>query len=145
MRKIPTIRSAMTPFPYSVDTEMPLRQARNVMLEHDVRHLPVVRDGKLVGVLSDRDLKRALDPSLGLPPKDELFVDDVMVHDPYVIDTHERLDRVLLRMADEHIGCALVVKDGRLAGIFTTTDACRVFGEHLQREYGPPGGGDEAA
>ena len=36
-------------------------------------------------------------------------------------------DRVLLHMADEHIGCALVVKDGRLAGIFTTTDACRVF------------------
>jgi hypothetical protein len=37
-----------------------------------------VKDGNaLAGVLSDRDLKRALDPDLGLPPKDELFVRDV--------------------------------------------------------------------
>ncbi len=143
MNKIPSIQSVMTPFPYSISTEAPLRRARQMMLEHEVRHLPVVRKGKLAGVITDRDLKRALDPAMGLPPKDELFVSDVMVHNAYVVETSERLDYVLLAMAEEHIGCALVVKEGKLVGIFTTTDACRVFGAHLRRDL-PEGDGEAA-
>jgi CBS domain-containing protein len=102
------------------------------MDELEIRHLPVVRDGRLVGVITDRDLKRALDPALGLPPKNELFVEDVMVWDVYVVDSHTPLDVVSLEMADRHIGCALVVREGKLVGVFTTTDACRVLGERLR-------------
>ncbi len=127
-----TIRSVMTPLPHAVDADAPLRLARQTMLDHGVRHLPVKRGEKLVGVLSDRDLKRALDPSLGLPPKDELFVEDAMVHDPYVVDTSERLDTVLDEMAETHIGSALVVESAKLVGIFTATDACRAFAEYLR-------------
>jgi len=116
------------------------------MNEHEIRHLPVARKGQLVGVLTDRDLKRALDPSLGLPPKNELFVEDVMVHGAYVVETTTPLEQVLLEMADRHIGCALVMREDRLAGIFTTTDACRAFGEHLRRERtGHDGGDDDVA
>ena len=132
MKKIPTVQSVMTPFPYSIEAGASLREGRHMMQSHDVRHLPVVRHRKLVGILSDRDLKRALDPSLGLPPKDELFVDDVMIHDPYVVETTERLDNVLDEMAEELIGCALIVREGKLVGIFTTTDACREFANHLR-------------
>jgi acetoin utilization protein AcuB len=132
VKPIPTIQAVMTPFPHSVDADSPLRLARQMMLEHEVRHLPVVRRGRLAGVLSDRDLKRALDPDLGLPPKNELLVDEVMVHDAYVVETTTPLDEVLLEMADGHIGSALVVKREKLVGIFTATDACRVFGEHLR-------------
>lgn len=128
----------MTPFPYAIDADASLRQAREMMLEHDVRHLPVTRDGALVGVLSDRDLKRALDPSLGLLPRDELLVDDVMIHDPYVVETTAFLSEVLMEMADDHIGSTLVVKDQKLVGIFTATDACRAFAEHLQAESEEP-------
>ena len=49
-----------------------------------------------------------------------------------------------LQMAKEHIDCAVVVKDERLAGIFTFSDVCRSYGE-LLREIYPRGGGDEAA
>ena len=126
----------MTAFPYFIDIDASLRQARNMMVEHDIRHLPVKDRGSLVGVLTDRDLKRALDPGLGLPSKDELVVRDILVRDAYVVNLEERLDEVLLELARQHIGCALVTKEGRLAGIFTATDACRVFGEYLRLHFG---------
>ncbi len=144
MDHIPPIKGVMTPFPHTIDAEAPLRQARNMMLEHEIRHLPVKRRQRLVGVLTDRDLKRALDPSLGLAPKNELFVDDVMIADAYTVSVHEPLDRVLIEMADRHIGCVLVVKDGHLAGIFTNTDACRVLAEDLRERFGAGDGGDAA-
>jgi CBS domain-containing protein len=125
----------MTPFPYSVDVSDSLLHARGLMIEHQVRHLPVLKNHKLLGILTDRDLKRALDPELGLPPRDELFVGDVYVADAYVVDDHAPLDDVLEYMAEHHIGSALVTKHGRLAGIFTSTDACRAYCDHLRRMF----------
>lgn len=134
----------MTPFPYVVHVDDSLLYAREVMVRHEVRHLPVKRGNALVGVLTDRDLKRALDPDLGLPPKDELFVRDVFRPDPYIVDSSELLDNVLEHMAAEHIGSALVTKNGHLVGIFTATDACRVFCRHLRSIF-PKNPGDAVA
>ena len=69
MDHIPSIGSVMTPFPCVVQVNDSVLAARALMVEHEVRHLPVKDGSTLVGVLTDRDLKRALDPSLGLPPK----------------------------------------------------------------------------
>jgi acetoin utilization protein AcuB len=134
----------MTPFPYVVHVDDSLLYAREVMVRHEVRHLPVKRGNALVGVLTDRDLKRALDPDLGLPPKDELFVRGVFQPDPYIVDSSEPLDNVLEHMAAEHIGSALVTKNGHLVGIFTATDACRVFCRHLRSIF-PKNSGDAVA
>ena len=144
MDRIPPIKSVMTPFPYAIEADAPLRQARNRMLQHEIRHLPVTRRHRLVGVLTDRDLKRALDPSLGLAPKNELFVEDVMVADAYAVSMDEPLDHVLAEMAERHIGCALVVKGDQLAGIFTSTDACRLFADELNERFGSGEDGDAA-
>lgn len=144
MDHIPSIRSVMTPFPYFVEVGESLLAARTLMVGHEVRHLPVKDKDRLVGVLTDRDLKRALDPDLGLPPKDELFVRDVFVPDAYTVDTGEPLDRVLEEMAARHLGSVLVTSHGRLAGIFTTTDACRILFKHL-RAIAPPRPADDAA
>jgi acetoin utilization protein AcuB len=134
----------MTPFPYCVQVDDSLIYAREVMVRHEIRHLPVKKDSALVGVLSDRDLKRALDPDLGLPPKEELFVNDVYEPHAYVVDGGEPLDHVLAHMAAHHIGSALVTKHGNLVGIFTATDACRVFCQHLRSLF-PDSRGDDAA
>lgn len=134
----------MTPFPYFVDAGDSLRVARTLMVRHEVRHLPVKEGDTLVGVLTDRDLKRALDPDLGLPPKDELFVRDACVPDAYTVDTSAPLDRVLEEMVSRHMGSVIVTSHGRLAGIFTTTDACRILCEHL-RALVPPRPGNDAA
>jgi acetoin utilization protein AcuB len=143
--QMPPVRAAMTPSPYSIELDAPVRLAQGVMAEHGIRHLPVTDEkGDLVGILADRDLKRSLDPSIGLPPKNELFVRDVCVLDPYVVDPWEPLDGVLLEMAERHVGSALVVEEGKLVGIFTATDACRRFAEFLRAQF-PSGGGEPAA
>jgi acetoin utilization protein AcuB len=129
---MPSIGSVMTPCPHCVDADDSLLLARAVMQRHDVRHLPVVSAGTLVGVLTDRDVKRALDPDLGLPPLDELFVRDLFVPDAYIVEAAEPLDDVLAHMSAHHIGSALVTTDGHLTGIFTVTDACRAFCRFLR-------------
>lgn len=132
MTHIPSIGSVMTPFPYVVQVDDSLLVARTLMVEHAIRHLPVKDGTTLVGVLTDRDLKRALDPNLGLPPEEELFVRDVFVPDAYVVDVAEPLDRVLDQMSTRHIGSALVTKNGRLVGIFTLVDTARLYCQHLR-------------
>lgn len=144
MQSIPLVRSVMTPFPYVIDVDDSLLKARSLMIEHEIRHLPVQRDGELVGILTDRDLKRALDPDLGMPAKDELFVNDVYVADAYVVDGGEPLDVVLAHLAEHHIGSALVTKHQKLVGILTATDACRLFCEHLRSLF-PRGSGTDVA
>lgn len=144
MDPIPPVKAVMTPFPAFVQADDSLLRARELMVDHGVRHLPVKEHHRLIGLITDRDLKRALDPDLGLPPKNELFVRDVYIPDPYIVDAGEPLDRVLEAMAAQHIGSALVTSHGHLAGIFTATDACRVLCEHLRALFPNPPGGEAA-
>jgi acetoin utilization protein AcuB len=144
MDHMPTTNSVMTPFPYVVQIDDSLLVARELMVRHQVRHLPVKDGNALAGVLTDRDLKRAFDPDLGLPPKDELFVRDVFEPHAYIVDAGEPLDSVLEHMAAEHIGSVLVVKHSHLVGIFTATDACRVFCRHLRSIFPTAPGGAAA-
>jgi CBS domain-containing protein len=67
------------------------------------------------------------------------------VDDCYSVDLDARLVDVLSHMANHHIGAALVTKEGRLAGIFTAADACRVFAEYLAKQFNPPTDDPEAA
>ena len=142
--KRPLIRGAMTPFPWSVDEDAPLTDARREMLAHRVRHLPVMRGHELAGLITDRDIKLVLGPEFDYPDPRELRVRDALVNEPYIVDAATPLDVVLLEMAERHIGAALVTSHGRLAGIFTATDACRQYGESLRDRFAPPDGNDAA-
>jgi CBS domain-containing protein len=134
--KLRLIKQAMTPFPHWIDAEEPLLAARDVMQELRVRHLPVKEDGQLSSIITDRDVKFVLDPSLGMPPREALRVRDVAVYSAYVVDLNTPLSTVLMEMAERRIGSALITRNGELCGIFTSTDACREFGKHLGREEG---------
>lgn len=135
MTRMPSLTTLMTPFPYSIASTAPIEQAREMMEAHGIRHLPVTEDGCLVGMLSERDILRS---------RQGLLVREVCVYDIYVVELAERLDTVLLHMAAQHIGSTLVVRHGKLVGIFTATDACRAFGEFLQAQF-PPDGHDAVA
>jgi CBS domain-containing protein len=124
----------MTPFPYSVDVEAPVDEALRFMREHKIRHLPVTQDGKLVGMISDRDIKLMLGPDFAYPNARELKVRDAYVADSYIVDLATPLVQVLSHMAEHRLGSALVTRHDKLAGVFTTTDACRVFAEYLQQQ-----------
>ena len=142
-KKIPAMKKVMTPFPYAIEIEDPVAKAEEMMSSHRIRHLPVMDQGVPQGVISHRDLLRTLD----LVSDDDdttLRVADVPREAAYVVDLSAPLDRVLREMAKQRLGAALVVKDGRLAGIFTLTDACSCFAESLRQQF-PSSGGDEAA
>ncbi len=130
----------MTTFPDTIDADAEVLEARKLMLQHKVRHLPVMRNGELVGLVSDRDIKLMLGPEFDYPNPHEVSVTDVMVEHPYVVDEHERLVSVLEHMVDAHIGATLVTRSGRLAGIYTAMDACRQLADRLAAEAAPAGG-----
>ena len=142
MRTIPVVKSVMTPFPYAVAPDASLAEAQALMREHQVRHLPVVKNHDLTGVLSDRDIKLLLGPDFDYPEPGSLTVADAYQPESYSTDLNTPLDIVLLEMAERHVGSVIVTRKGKLAGIFTATDACREFGLLLQRRRGGP---DEAA
>lgn len=132
MSGTPLIRSVMTPFPYAVGLDEPLATARRMMSLHRVRHLPVKDRDQLVGLISDRDIKLSLGPYLDLPADgDRALVRHASVANAYVVETTTPLQVVAAEMARRRIGSALVTKDGRLAGIFTATDACRCLARVL--------------
>lgn len=136
MATIPLIKSVMTPFPYSVSLDDPIATARELMERHNIRHLPVKDQGQLVGVITDRDMKLVLGPHLDLPAIHPVLIKHACIHEVYTVDVNTPLDVVVAGMAELRIGSAVVTKDGRLAGIFTTVDICHCFLETLNSSAG---------
>lgn len=145
MRHIPQMLVVMTPFPYHIDAAASLAVAERMMDEHDIRHLPVFENGDVVGIISERDLERAKIPGHPLREETELTVGDLCTRQPYFVDISDPLDRVLDALAEKRLGSALVLKDGDLAGIFTSMDACRLLAQTLREQFPPPSPGTEAA
>ncbi len=139
MSRIPAIKSIMTPFPHFIEWEQPVAAALEMMRAWDIRHLPVKKQGRLVSVISERDIRLARRDK-----GDSDRVGDFCSLGAYVVDLSEPLDTVLAHMSQHHVHCVVVVKEERLAGIFTVSDACRAFRELLHSHYGREGG-DEAA
>ena len=135
MRHIPAIKTVMTPFPHSIDADAPASTAFTTMQGLGIGHLPVMSSGALVGTIS---------LGAGDDPEGKLKVRDLYRTDPYVVDLNERLDHVLMAMADRQVDVVLITRHGRLAGIFTTTDVCRFYAAFL-RQMMQSGGGDDAA
>lgn len=141
---MPAIKSVMSPFPYSVDVGASVADAQEFMRQHRIRHLPVTQDGELVGSISDRDIKLVLGPDFAYPDAEATRVADAMVRDAYVVDMDARLDDVLAHMAQHQLGSAIVTRRGKLAGIFTVTDACHHFAGYLREQFRRAGGDDAA-
>jgi acetoin utilization protein AcuB len=131
MSTVPTVKSVMTAFPYSVEKDSPVSEALEFMRQHKIRHLPVTQSGELLGVVSDRDIKLMLGPDFAYPDAQELKVEEAMVENAYIVDDATPLDKVLNHMAEERIGSAIVTRSGKLVGVFTSSDACRAFAEYL--------------
>ncbi len=125
----------MTAFPYWVDIDEPVARAREMMARHAIRHLPVMEESKLVCFLSEKELQREI--------AEDGRVRDVCQTKAHVVGLSEPLDRVLAYMAEHHLDCVFVVKDGKLAGIFTVSDVCRRFAALLRSLF--PSGGDNRA
>jgi len=140
----PQIGAVMTPFPYFVSSHDSIEEVERLMSEHGIRHLPVQNGGELVGIISERDLHRLINPALPAVNKKRLRAQAVLLPDPYVVEVDAPLAEVASEMAARHIGSALVMKQGKLAGILSVTDVCRILGELLDEIF-PPNDGNEPA
>ena len=119
------IQEVMTSQPVTIGRTETLATAHELMRENDVRHLPVLEHGELVGVVTQRDLY-LLETIAGVDLREDR-VDDAMSNDAYAVPPDASLDQVTAEMATQRYGCAVVIERGRVIGIFTTTDALRIL------------------
>jgi acetoin utilization protein AcuB len=129
-KHIPTIQKYMTVIPHTVGIDQTLKTAKEMMSKHNVRHLPVLKAGKLVGILSDRDIKTILD--FKDTDAETLTVDDVYTPEPYITSPSAHLNEVVALMAEKKYGSALVVDNNKLVGIFTEIDALKALSDLLE-------------
>ncbi len=128
-KSIPKIKKYMTTDVQTIGDEQPMAAAHQMMREQRIRHLPVLHRGKLVGVVSDRDLHlvetlRDVDPT-------KVAVSEAMTMDTYVVSPDADLDEVVAMMAAKKYGSAIVTDRGHVVGIFTTVDACSALADLL--------------
>jgi acetoin utilization protein AcuB len=128
-KTIPTIQKYMTSVPHSIGAEQSLSVADKLMRENRIRHLPVLEGGKILGVISDRDIKLTL--GLKGSDADAIKAGEVCQPEPYVVSPADKLDDVVSTMAENKYGSALVVDNKKLVGIFTAVDAMRTLAELL--------------
>ena len=145
MTGIPLVKSVMTAFPHSIALDAPLKSAEELMARHAIRHLPVVEGGKLVGIISERDVNLGMSLSPSAYDSKQLMVSAAYIPQPYAVEMNARIDIVLREMVERHIGSAIVTKDGKVTGIFTATDACQHYRDLLLKVFGQPPPGTEAA
>ena len=134
----------MTPFPYFVDADETIEQIASLMEQRGIRHVPVQQNGEVVGIVSERDLQHQAIRSLPDEKKEQIRSRDVMVSNPYVVAFDTPLNQVTAEMARRHIGSAIVLHHGKLAGILSAMDACRILAEILESEFAPAGADDIA-
>jgi acetoin utilization protein AcuB len=128
------VRDYMTPLPHVIEADQPLAQAERRMRQLGVRHLPVVEQGDLVGVLSARDLGRA---ARGALDPETAPVEEAMTAEPYVVDPDVPLATVAQQMAAQRVGSAVVVEGDEVVGLFTSTDALVLLSDLLIGFFAP--------
>lgn len=121
IRRETPIGELMTKSPLHIDAELTLADAGARMAGERVRHLPVMADHRLVGMISARDIL-LLEALPGVDPK-SITVDSAMTANPITCKPTAPLSEVLQLMEEQAVGAVPVVEEGRLLGIFTTVDA----------------------
>lgn len=119
-----SVGAIMTPQPVTIGRQESLTTAHRLMRSHNIRHLPVLDHGDLVGILSLRDL--LFMETLRGVDNDKDIVEDAMTMDTYAVSPDTPVATVARQMARKRYGCAVVMERGRVAGIFTATDALRL-------------------
>jgi CBS domain-containing protein len=125
---VPPVSQFMTSHPWMIDESASLASARKLMTVHRIHHLPVVDDTKLVGIVSERDLRFTADVGA------DLRVRDVMTENPYQVLATTALDEVVEKMSPDAYGSVIVISaTGGVEGIFTMVDACRALADVLHQ------------
>jgi acetoin utilization protein AcuB len=127
-------REWMTSDPKTVNDDDLMRTAVTLVVENRIRHLPVVRGESLVGIISDRDLKRAM-PSVvaGATPEEyqafmeKTSIEQMMTANPITCTPDAELVDLVREFCQHKVGAIPVVEGERVVGIVTQTDMMQAF------------------
>jgi len=120
------ISDVMTTCPYRVEADSSLSDALNMMQMRNIRHLPVIEQNELIGIISEAGINVAM--ALAGSSSKQRTVREVCTKDPYLTDTGADVGEVAREMAERKVDCALVSDEqSNFVGVFTTTDCCRLI------------------
>jgi len=128
------VRDVMKSPVQSIGRSDTMSTALQMMQQNGIRHLPVLEDGKLVGIISDRDLRAPDIPGRwhAIPWIDSIAVEWVMSSPVMVLPPDASLSAAANLMHTERIDCAPVLDDGKLVGIITSADLLQVMGREAE-------------
>ncbi len=122
----------MTASPHTIGVDRTLKDARKVMQKHSLRHLPVLRGGVLVGLLSERDVSMV--ESMPGGAATETRVEVAMARSPSTSTPDTLLRTAIEAMYTHKEGSSVVLIESKVVGVLTTTDALRVLLHLLAEE-----------
>jgi len=138
----------MTSNVFTVNSSQPILEVEQIMREQRVRRVPVMQDGKVVGIITREDLFRAMpsifDPSVSVESLDQagrIEAASVMTPSPLTVEPSTPLEQAALLMRTHKLGSLLVMQGEELAGIITETNIFDAFLEVLGTKK--PGAGIE--
>ncbi len=116
------VQEIMHPDPVTINPEIKLADAYKLMQDKNIRHLPVMENGKLIGIVTDRDLRLATSKLAAHPFDPSESVSSVMSHPVQTVVPNDPIGAATRLMRELKIGCLPVVEDDKLVGIITNTD-----------------------
>ncbi len=132
------VRDRMTTGVITVGLADPIRKAWELVEENQLRRFPVVEGDKLVGIITDRDIRNATASSVVLTEKkyhdfllDTVKVESVMTPDPATVTPDTPLDEAARMILELKVGGLPVIEQGKLVGIITETDLIKTLVELL--------------
>ncbi len=132
-KAIPSVQKFMTYNPITINASKSVAEAQNLMKEKQIRHLPVMDQDKIVGIISDRDVKLVL--SLVLTTPQSLKIKDIAHGSVYTVHPETPIDQVADEMASKHYGCAVVEDNHKIVGIFTVLDGLKAISDICHQRY----------
>ncbi len=129
------VKEWMAKDPIVIDENTSIMKATQMMKEHGIRRIPVVRDGKLIGIISDRDIKEAAPSKATSLDVHELYyllseikVKDIMTPDPITLKENDSVEKAAVIMLENRIsGIPVVDDEDHVIGVITQTDVFKVM------------------
>jgi acetoin utilization protein AcuB len=120
------LKNYMTPSPHTIGADQELKFAENLMKDLKIRHLPVLKEKELMGILSLRDIRLLQ----GIQHDyEKVKVEEVCVEDPITFQVEDDIRKVAQTMSSKKIGSVVVLDHEKLVGIFTWIDALEALGK----------------
>jgi CBS domain-containing protein len=132
------IAHVMTHLPLTIEGSKPVKRAKEILYQYKFKHLPVLCDGVLHGILTDRDLKLAYATADDKAELDSWPVERICVTETCTVPKDTPLLEVLETMTHRDIGSVIVIENGVPVGIFTLSDCAivlkRVLGKNKDQQ-----------